>query len=291
MSKGELLSQALQSERPLLAMGAFDAFTASMVAAAGFRAVYLGSFATAASMCGLPDLGLLSATEMADQMRRLAAATPLPCIADADTGYGNALNVQRTVRLYEAAGVAALHLEDQITPKRCGHISGKQVIPAQEMVQKIRAAVSARRHPSFMIIARTDARAVTGLDDAIARCKAYAEAGADALFVDAPETVDEIKRIGGELAATGKKLVFNAARTGKTPFLRAVEVGQYGFDIMIFPIEPLLAAYPAMREVMNTIRRDGTPDAMADRLASFAEINRVVRLADYFAAETEFATP
>jgi len=290
MSKGQLLRQALGKERPLLAIGAFDAFTARMAAPAGFHAVYLGSFAAAASMCGLPDFGLLSATEMADHMRRLSAATPLPCIADADTGYGNPLNVQRTVRLYEGAGVAAMHIEDQITPKKCGHIAGKQVVPASEMVQKIRAAVAARQDPAFIIIARTDARAVTGLDDAIARCRAYAEAGADALFVDAPETPEEVARVGRELASTGKKLVFNAARTGKTPFLKAAKVGELGFDIMLFPIEPLLAAYPVMKEVMATIRRDGAADAMADRLAKFTEINEVVGLSDYYKAERDFIT-
>ncbi|TAK82754.1 MAG: isocitrate lyase/PEP mutase family protein [Betaproteobacteria bacterium] len=288
MTKGQLLHDALGKERPLLAIGAFDAFTARMAAPAEFHAVYLGSFAAAASMCGLPDFGLLSATEMADHMRRLTSATHLPCIADADTGYGNALNVQRTVRLYEAAGVAAMHIEDQITPKKCGHIAGKQVIPAAEMVQKIRAAVAARQDPAFTIIARTDARAVTGLDDAIARCRAYADAGADALFVDAPETVEEVARVGRELASTGKKLVFNAARTGKTPPLKASRVGELGFHIMIFPIEPLLAAYPVMKEVMAVIRRDGSPEAMADRLAQFAEINDVVGLKDYYHAEREF---
>lgn len=289
MTKGQMLREAMKQERPLLAIGAFDAFTARMAAPAGFRAVYIGSFATAASLCGLPDFGLLSATEMADHMRRLAAATPLPCIADADTGYGNAINVRRTVELYEAAGVAALHIEDQVTPKKCGHIAGKQVIPAEEMVQKIRAAVSARRDPSFMIIARTDARAVTGLDDAIARCRLYAEAGADVLFVDAPESVDEIARIGRELAKTGKKQLFNAARTGKTPPMTAADVGRLGFDIMIFPIEPLLAAYPAMQAVMQAIRRDGSPEAMADRLATFADLNETVGLPDYFEAERQFA--
>lgn len=288
MTKGQLLRDAMSRERPLLAIGAFDAFTARMAAPAGFHAVYLGSFAAAASMCGLPDFGLLSATEMADHMYRLASATPLPCIADADTGYGNALNVQRTVRLYEAAGVAAMHIEDQITPKKCGHIAGKQVIPAAEMVQKIRAAVAARQDPAFTIIARTDARSVTGLDDVIGRCRAYADAGADALFVDAPETVEEVARVGQELASTGKKLVFNAARTGKTPPLKASRVGELGFHIMIFPIEPLLAAYPVMKEVMAVIRRDGSPEAMGDRLAQFAEINDVVGLKDYYHAEREF---
>lgn len=289
MTKGEMLRAAMQQERPLQAMGAFDAFTTRMIAPAGFRAVYLGSFAAAASQCGLPDFGLLSATEMADHMRRMAAATPLPCIADADTGYGNALNVRRTVELYEAAGVAALHIEDQVTPKKCGHIAGKQVIPAEEMIQKIRAAVSARRDPAFTIIARTDARAVTGLDDALARCRLYAEAGADVLFVDAPLSVEEVQRIGRDLAPTGKKQLFNSARTGKTPPIPAADLARFGFDIVIYPIEPLLAAYPVMREVMATVRRDGSPEAMAGRLASFSEINAVVGLDDYYAAEKEFS--
>ena len=289
MSKARKLREAIKTERPLLAMGAFDAFTARMAERSGFKSVYIGSFATAASVSCLPDFGLMSATEMADQMRRLAGATSLPCIADADTGYGNALNVDRTVRLYEAAGVAAIQIEDQVSPKKCGHIAGKQVIPSEEMVQKVRAAVAARQDADFVIIARTDSRAVHGLDDAIARCRAYAQAGADALFVDAPESVAEVEKIGRALGDLGKLQVFNSARTGKTPPMRAADAGKLGFDIVLYPIEALLAAYPAMVEVMRTIRAEGTPESMANRLAAFGEINDVLELDRYYEMERQFA--
>lgn len=288
-SKGQLLRLAIKEQQPLLAMGAFDAMTMRMVDRAGFRAAYIGSFATAASVAGLPDFGLLSATEMADQMNRLASATSLPCIADGDTGYGNAINVQRTVQLFEAAGVAAIQIEDQVSPKKCGHIAGKDVIPGDQMVQKVRAAVAARKDPDFLIIARSDARAVHGIDDAIARCRAYAEAGADVLFVDAPESLNEIERIGKELKKTSKLQLFNMAPTGKSPKIGAKQLAAFGFDIIIFPIEAILAAYPAILEVMSTIRRDGSSEAMTNRMASFKDITNLLDLDLYYEKEREFA--
>src|SRR5690606_31812713 len=194
------LRELLAGPGPVVAPGAYDALSARPVEQAGFDVVYMTGFGTTASLIGRPDVGLLSGTEMVDNARRIAAAVDVPVIADADTGYGNAINVVRTVQSYEQAGVAGVHIEDQVMPKKCGHMSGKAVIGADEMVGKIRAAVSARRDPDFVVIARTDAAAVEGLDAALERARAYAEAGADLLFVEAPTSEDDIARVAGELA-------------------------------------------------------------------------------------------
>ena len=204
------LRTLLATPGPLVAPGAYDALSARLVEQAGFDVVYMTGFGSTASLIGRPDVGLLTGTEMVDNARRIAAAIDLPVIADADTGYGNAINVVRTVQAYEQAGVAGMHLEDQVMPKKCGHMSGKAVIPAEEMVGKIRAAGAARRDPDFVLIARTDAVAVEGVAAAIARARAYAEAGADALFVEAPTSEDDIARVAAELRGVAP-LVFNWA--------------------------------------------------------------------------------
>src|ERR671937_1599063 len=196
------LRELLERSEPLLAPGAYDALGARLIEAAGFRAVYMTGFGTAASVLGRPDVGLLGMSEMVDNARRIVEAVDVPVIADANTGYGNPINVIRTVQEYERAGVAAIHIEDQLAPKKCGHMEGKQLIPCQEMVQKIRAAVAARRSPDFLLIARTDARAVEGLDATLARARAYREAGADVLFVEAPQTVDELRTVAQALQGT-----------------------------------------------------------------------------------------
>lgn len=194
------LRELIAAPTPLVAPGAYDALSARLVEQAGFDVVYLTGFGATASLLGRPDVGLLGAAEMADQARRFVDAVDVPVVVDADTGYGNAVNVVRTMRMWEQAGVAGLHLEDQVTPKKCGHMSGKEVVPTAEMVGKIRAAVAARRDPDLVLIARTDAAAVEGLDAAIARARAYAEAGADVLFVEAPTSVADIERVARELA-------------------------------------------------------------------------------------------
>src|SRR5215212_9147351 len=196
----------LDAGRPVLAPGAYDGFSARLVERAGFPAVYMTGFGASASLLGRPDVGLLSFAEMVDHARRLAQAVGVPVIADADDGYGNPLNVMRTVREYEAAGVAALHIEDQVAPKRCGHLQGKDVIPAAEMVEKVRAAVEARRE--LLIIARTDARAVEGLDAALERARRYRDAGADMLFIEAPESEEEVVAVADAFPDT--PLLFNA---------------------------------------------------------------------------------
>jgi 2-methylisocitrate lyase-like PEP mutase family enzyme len=263
------LRELLAAGDPVLAPGAYDALSARLVEAAGFPAVYMTGFGTTAALLGRPDVGLLGGAEMIDNARRIAAAVDLPLVADADTGYGNPINVVRTVREYEQAGVAGIHLEDQVTPKRCGHMTGKAVVPAEEMVAKVRAAVAARTDPDFLLIARTDARAVEGLDSAIERAQAYADAGADALFVEAPVSEDEIAAVATSLAGT--PLIFNWAEGGRTPPVPLARLGELGFAMVIFPIGTLLAATAGIRSVLATVRAEGTPLSALPGLPAFDE--------------------
>src|SRR3954449_645345 len=234
------LRALLERGEPVLAPGAYDGLSARLVERAGFPAVYMTGFGASASLLGRPDVGLLSFAEMAGHARRLAQAVSVPLIADADDGYGNPLNVMRTVREYAAAGVAALHVEDQVAPKRCGHMEGKDVIDAAEMVEKVRAAVEARGDGELLIIARTDARAVEGLDAALERARRYREAGADALFVEAPESEQEIEAVAG--AFPDVPLVFNWVDGGKTPQLPVDRIRELGFALVIYPVATLFAA-------------------------------------------------
>ena len=282
------LRELLADPAPLVAPGAYDALSARLVEQAGFEAVYMTGFGTSASQLGRPDVGLLSGAEMVDQVRRLVEAVDRPVIADADTGYGNAINVIRTVRAYEQAGVAALHLEDQVMPKKCGHMSGKVVIPAEEMVGKIRAAVDARRDPELVLIARTDAAAVHGLDDAIARARAYAEAGADVLFVEAPTSEDAIARVASELGDVAP-LVFNWAEGGRTPPIPLERIAELGFSLVIYPIATLLAATAAVRSVLQTIATDGSPITAMDALPTFDEFTDLIGLPEVQALEARYA--
>jgi len=249
------LRELLAGPGPVLAPGAYDALSARLVARAGFPAVYMTGFGASASLLGRPDVGLLSFAEMADHARRLVQAVDVPLIADADDGYGNPLNVMRTVREYAAAGVAALHVEDQVAPKRCGHMEGKDVIDASEMVEKVRAAVEARG--DALIIARTDARAVEGLDAALERARRYREAGADLLFVEAPETEAEIEAVAA--AFPDVPLVFNWVDGGKTPGLPLDALRELGFALVIYPVTTLFAAGRAIADALARIREDGTP--------------------------------
>jgi 2,3-dimethylmalate lyase len=249
------LRQMLNGPGIIVAPGAYDGFSARLVEAAGFRTVYMTGAGTAASHLGQPDLGLTTLTEMATHAGHIASCVSLPVIADADTGYGNALNVVRTVREYERAGVAGLHLEDQVAPKKCGHIAGKQVIPTREFADKIRAAAEYRSDPDFVIIARTDARAVTGLDDAIERGNRYAEAGADVIFVEAPQTQDEIHRVAREVKAP---LLANMVPGGRTPATKVAELERLGFKIVIFPAVCMAAAVPAMEQALQRLKDTGT---------------------------------
>jgi 2,3-dimethylmalate lyase len=283
------LRALLESGETILAPGAFDPLAARLVEEAGFPAVYMTGFGTSAALIGRPDVGLLTMTEMADNAGRIAACVDIPVIADADTGYGNPLNVIRTVGAYEAAGVAGIHLEDQVAPKKCGHMEGKLVIPAGEMAAKIHAAVEARTDPAFVIIARTDARAVEGLDSALARARAYREAGADALFIEAVTSEAEAREVAR--AFPDVPLLFNWAEGGKTPPISLDRLRELGYRIVIFPISTLLAATAAMRRVLREIAQAGTPAAALDGLPSFGEFLDFIGLPEVRAAEQRYASP
>ena len=279
------LRELLAAGPPLVAPGAYDALSARLVEQAGFDAVYMTGFGTTASLIGRPDVGLLGGSEMVDNARRLAAAVDVPVIADADTGYGNALNVVRTVQLYEQAGVAGIQLEDQVMPKKCGHMSGKALIGADEMAGKVRAAVAARRDPDLVVIARTDAVAVSGVDDALDRARAYADAGADLLFVEAPTSAADIERVAQELAGVAP-LVLNWAEGGRTPPLSLQQMAELGFALVIYPIGTLLAATAGMRSLLATLRRDGVPSLAG--LPSFEEFTDLIGLPEVQDLEQRF---
>lgn len=275
---GSILRDLLKSPEILIAPGAHNAFTARIIEQSGFKAVYMTGSGAAMDLLGLPDLGLLTMSEMVAHARNIVQATSLPVIADADTGYGNALNVMRTVREYEGAGVAGLHIEDQVAPKRCGHFSGKEVISREEMIGKIKAALDSRRDQNLVVIARTDARAVLGLQEAIERGVAYAEAGADMIFVDAPESAEELSLIARSIPAP---LMANLSEGGKTPLLSAKELQDMGYKLVIYPRSAAGAAAKAIQELMAVLKRDGTTEKYLDRIISFEGRNQITGLAYY----------
>jgi 2,3-dimethylmalate lyase len=281
------LRELLVQRDMLVAPGAYDALSARLIAQAGFPAVYMTGFGTAASVLGQPDVGLLTMSEMVSRAAALAAVVgDRPLIADADTGYGNPINVRRTVREYERAGVAAIHIEDQIWPKKCGHMEGKQVIPVDEMVQKIHAAVDARQDPDFVIIARTDANAVYGLEDALHRGRAYREAGADAIFIEAPRSIEELHAIAQ--AFPDVPLLYNWAESGKTPLLSLEEIHALGYQLVIFPVSMLFAATHALLELLEVLKQGQTPLAFAERMATFSQFTDQVGLPDIQALERRY---
>jgi 2-methylisocitrate lyase-like PEP mutase family enzyme len=260
----------------IIAPGVYDGLSARIAEAAGFAALYVSGGAISRGM-GYPDVGLVTQTEMVKRLEEIRAVTSLPLIVDADTGYGNALNVIRTVRAYERAGAAALHLEDQVEPKRCGHYEGKQIVEVHEMVQKIRAARAARENPDLLLIARTDARAVAGLEEAINRGNAYAEAGADIIFVEAPQSLEEIERIAREVHAP---LLINMFWGGKTPLVPPARLAELGYRLMIVPSDLQRAAIRALQRAVAVLRQQGNTATMAEEMASFAEREQVVGLAE-----------
>ncbi len=281
------LRALLDSGQTIVAPGAFDPLSARLVEEAGFPAVYMTGFGTSAALLGRPDVGLLTMTEMAGNAGRIAACVDIPVIADADTGYGNPLNVIRTVGAYEAAGVAGLHIEDQVAPKKCGHLEGKQVIPAEEMAEKVRAAVEARTQPEFVIIARTDARATEGLERSLQRARMYREAGADVLFIEALTSEAEAEEAAR--AFPGVPLLFNWAEGGKTPPVSLDRLRELGYRIVIFPISTLLAATGAMRRILGEIARAGTPAAALPGLPTFAQFVDFIGLPQVREAERRYA--
>jgi len=280
------LRQLLNEPDCLVAPGAANALMARLVERAGFAAVYMTGSGTALMRNGLPDVGLLTMTEMVANARSIADAVSIPVIADADTGFGNAINVQRTVREYERAGVAAIHLEDQAFPKKCGHLTGKSVVSKAEMVQKLHAAADARKNGDFILIARTDAIAVSGLDDALERAEAYVAAGADVIFIEAPTTLLEIETIGR--TSFGVPLLFNMSTSGKTPTLSAAELARLGYRLMILPNFTTLAAIRSVQKILAVIKETGSTAAIADECADFAEFMNLSGLPDVQAAERKY---
>jgi len=281
------LHELLAGPDLLVAPGAYDALSARLIAQAGFSAVYMTGFGTAASVLGQPDVGLLTMSEMVSHASALAAVVgDLPLIADADTGYGNPINVRRTVHEYERAGVAAIHIEDQVWPKKCGHMEGKQVIPLDEMVQKIRAAVDARRDPDFVVIARTDANAVYGLEDALRRGQAYREAGADVIFIEAPRSLEELRAIAQTFPDV--PLLYNWAESGKTPLLSLEEIHALGFKLVIFPASLLFAATHTLLSLLEVLKQGQTPTVFAERMISFSQFTDQVGLPDIQSLERRY---
>ncbi|QIW23992.1 oxaloacetate decarboxylase [Sulfolobus sp. S-194] len=280
------LRELMDKKDIILAPGAYDALSARIVEAVGFDVVYMTGFGTAASLLGYPDVGLVTMTEMVDNARRIVEAVNIPVIADADTGYGNPINVIRTVQAYEDAGVAGIHIEDQVFPKKCGHITGKQVVPRDDMLEKIAAARDAKRNKDFLIIARTDAIAVEGIESAIERAKEYYKAGADMIFVEAPENMGHIKLIAKELK--GIPLLFNWAEGGKTPAVDLNTLRELGFKIVIFPISTLLSATKTMMRVLETIKRDGTPINVMNELFPFKEFLNFIGLPEVQELEKKY---
>jgi 2-methylisocitrate lyase-like PEP mutase family enzyme len=270
------LRELLSGDRLVVAPGAYDALSARLVEQAGFDVVYMTGYAATASLLGRPDIGLLSMSEMADQARRLVQAVAVPVVADADNGYGGPLNVVRTVREYTAAGVAALHVEDQVVPKRCGHMEGKRVVPTGEMVEKVHAMVEGRGAGDVVLIARTDARAPEGLDAALERCGAYLEAGPDMLFVDALQDESEAVAFGEAFPQVPK--VINYVEGGKTPFPDVERLRELGFRLMFSSLTALLAATGAVRDRLAVLR-DATAPQPEPPLA-FDAFNELVGLSD-----------
>jgi 2,3-dimethylmalate lyase len=281
------LQEMLARPEPLLAPGAYDSLSARLIEQAGFEVVYMTGFGTSASLLGRPDVGLLSFGEMVDNARRISHAVDVPVIADADNGYGSPINVIRTVQEYEAAGVAAIHIEDQVAPKKCGHMQDKHVVDVEEMVQKVRAAVEARRSDDFLIIARTDARAVEGLDRALERARRYREAGADVLFVEAPESEDEVVAVAK--AFPDVPLLLNWAEGGRTPPLSRERLQELGYSLILFPLSALFIATHAMRESLVQLRTHGSPLPIMGRLTGFREFLDIVGLPEIRALDQRFA--
>jgi 2-methylisocitrate lyase-like PEP mutase family enzyme len=285
MRASTALRTLIAGDTIVVAPGVYDGMSARLVQRAGFAAVYATGGGIARSM-GYPDLGLLGLTEVADRLAVIVEHAGVPVIADADTGYGNTLNVRRTIREFERAGVAALHLEDQTFPKRCGHLDDKTVVSTGEMVGKLRAARDAATDGDLVLIARTDALAVEGLDAAIERALAYAAAGADVIFVEAPTSEAQMATIARRV--TVPKLL-NMFEGGKTPLVPLDRLQALGYRIVIIPSDLQRAAIRAMQDVLATIRRDGNSRALADRMASFTEREAIVGTADYLSRDREDA--
>jgi 2-methylisocitrate lyase-like PEP mutase family enzyme len=282
------LRQRLQLPGLVVAPGVHDMVSLRMADALGFDALYMTGFGTVASHLGLPDAGLATYTDMVGRVRQMAGMARTPLIADGDTGYGGLLNVAHTVRGYESAGAQAIQLEDQESPKKCGHTPGRRVVPVAEMVKKIQVAADARRSRDFLIIARTDARSALGLDEALRRAEAYARAGADILFVESPESEDQMRRIG---RAFDLPLLANMVDGGLTPVLSRALLEDIGYKLAIFPVTALLAATQAMQAVYAALREQGSSAGLQQPLMAFADLTMLMDFPAVHAFERRWADP
>lgn len=278
-------NERLKHSGIVVAPGAYDSLTAKLVEQAGFEALYLTGAGVSYSMLGTPDIGLITANEMADKAQYVCESVKIPVIADGDTGYGNALNVIRTVKSFERAGVAAIQLEDQEFPKKCGHLENKKVISADEMVGKIKAATDARTDEHFLIIARTDARATDGLKEAVERAYAYSEAGADIIFVEAPQSVEEMQEIA---KIVQKPLVANMVEGGKTPVLPISQLETIGYKIAIFPNSVTRFVVQAAQELYRELKEQGSTVKLRERMLQFDQLNELLDLEAFRKAEMKY---
>jgi carboxyvinyl-carboxyphosphonate phosphorylmutase len=280
------LREQLEDKNKIIILpGVFDALSARIAEQVGFEAMFQTGYGSSATMLGMPDFGLLNAGETVDNARRIIRAVSVPVLVDADTGYGNPLNVWRLVRDLESLGAAGIFLEDQVWPKRCGHMVGKDVIPKDEYLPKLRAALEARKSKHFIIVARTDARAPMDLEEAIERGKAYRKAGADVIFVEAPRSVEELKKVADEI---GAPLVANMIEDGVTPNLPAHELLKLGYRIAVFPLSALYAATYAIREVLTELKKTGTTKETRKNMVTFRDFNRFVDLGKYTDLEKRY---
>jgi len=287
LKKTTVLRKLIRGKEFLLMPGCFNALSARLVEQAGFPAVYISGAGVASNFLGYPDMGLTSMAEVLENARNIAQVTNIPAICDCDTGFGNAVNVIRTVRDFENAGIAGIQLEDQVMPKKCGHTEGKLLVSKEEMVQKIKAAVDTRKDPDFLFVIRTDAIAVNGIEDALDRAKAYEEAGADVIFVEAPQNVEQMKRI---TRAFKVPLLANMVEGGgKTPILPSSELKALGYKMSIYPTALWMASIKTMQEVLQVLKKEGTSLPYAEHMVSFQEMFEIVGRSGYAALEKKYA--
>jgi 2-methylisocitrate lyase-like PEP mutase family enzyme len=284
--KKSTLKGLLRRNRILVVPASFDMVSAKVIEQAGFEAVYLSGYAHTASHLGLPDAGLITLTEMVERVHNLARSVSIPVIADGDTGFGNVINVRRTVQEYEWAGAQAIQIEDQEIPKKCGHTPGKRLIEAKEMTLKVEAAVNSRQSDDFLIIARTDAIAVTGIEDAIQRGKLYEEAGADIIFVESPRTLEELKQAGGSFKVP---TMANMVEGGKTPLVSHQELQAMGFKLVAHPVTLLMASITAMRQTLAVLKEKGITEDLVGSIISFKELDELVGFPEVRAWEAQYS--
>lgn len=287
MAKAELIRQALATHGQLIMPGVYDALSAKIAARAGFEVIFITGYSLSATLLGEPDFGLLTQTEVVSAAQRICSIVETPVIVDADTGYGNAINVIRTVQDLVRSGAGGMFLEDQVWPKRCGHMRGKQVIPLDEQLNKLRAAVEARGQMDFFIVARTDSRQALGLDEAIKRGIAFKNAGADAVFIEAPESKEEMREIAKHVKG---HLVANMLERGVTPLMGPEELKELGFDLVVWPLAPLYSVAKSLTDVYTTLRKEGSTLSILDRLMPFDEFNGIVGLNEKYLLDAKFKT-